>query len=55
MMRLGLAQWELAKLMGVSENTIWRLLREEQPEEEQDRIIWIMNNPEKYKEMLGNT
>ena len=35
-------QWELAKLMGVSEMTVIRRLREELPEEEQERIIKLI-------------
>ena len=35
----GLKQWELGKVLGKSESTIYRLLREELPEEEQDRIV----------------
>ena len=37
-----LKQWNLAKIMGVSEATIYRRLREELPEDEQDRIIGII-------------
>ena len=48
-----MAQWELAELLGVSETTIWRILRKEMPEKEQNRIVWIINNQEKYKEMVG--
>ena len=48
-----LAQWQLAELLGVSETTIWRKLRSELPEKEQRRIIWIINNQDKYKEMIG--
>lgn len=48
-----MAQWELAELMGVSEMTIWRRLRKELPESEQKRIVWIINNQDKYREMLG--
>lgn len=34
-----ITQWKLARLLGVSESTVWRMLREELPEEEQDAII----------------
>ena len=34
-----LTQYDLAKLLGVSETTVYRRLRDELPEEEQDRII----------------
>ena len=40
----GLRQWELAKLMGMGETTIVRYLREELPEEEQDKIIDLIRN-----------
>ena len=35
-------QWKLARLLGVSESTVWRMLREELPTEEQERIIRII-------------
>lgn len=35
-------QWELADLLGISENTLTRRLRKELPEEEQQRIISII-------------
>lgn len=35
----GMKQWELAKLMGVSEGTLCRRLREELPEDQQTAII----------------
>ena len=38
-----LKQWQLAKLLKVSESTVNRLLREELPEEEQDRILSLIN------------
>ena len=34
-----LTQYDLSKLLGVSEMTVYRRLRDELPEEEQDRII----------------
>lgn len=39
MMEHDLKQWQLAKLLNVSESTVNRLLREELPQEEQARII----------------
>lgn len=39
----GMPQWKLAKLLGVSEMTIWRMLRDELPKAEQDRIIAVIN------------
>lgn len=37
-------QWQLAKLLGVSESTVNRLLREELPEERQDQIVALINS-----------
>lgn len=37
-----LKQWQLGKLLGKSEATIYRMLREELPAEEQDRIIELI-------------
>lgn len=34
-----LTQYDLSKLMGISETTLYRRLRDELPEEEQNRII----------------
>lgn len=39
-------QWKLARLLGVSESTVWRLLREELPEEEKTRIVEIIEGGE---------
>ena len=39
-------QWKLARLLGVSEVTIWRKLREELPEEEQTRLVKIIEGGE---------
>lgn len=39
-------QWELARLMGVSESVLSRRLREELPEEEQDRIVKLIERGE---------
>lgn len=39
-----MTQYDLAKLEGVSETTIYRMLRDELPEEEQDRIIELIEN-----------
>ena len=35
-------QWELARLLGMSESVLSRKLREELPEDEQDRIIALI-------------
>ena len=39
-----LKQWELAKIMGVSEATVYRLLRDELPEEKQDQIVKLIES-----------
>ena len=41
-----IAQWKLARLLGVSESTVWRMLREELPEEDQDKIVRIIEGGE---------
>jgi len=46
-----MAQVDLADLMNVPESTLSRKLRKELPEKEQKRILWIINNREKYREM----
>lgn len=46
MMENNVPQWKLAKMLGVSENTIWRRLREELPEEEQTRLVRIIEGGE---------
>lgn len=46
MMENDVPQWRLAKMLGVSENTVWRRLREELPEEEQMRLIRIIEGGE---------
>lgn len=35
-------QWQLAEILGISENTLYRMLRKELPEEEQNRIVTII-------------
>lgn len=49
MFETGLKQWELAKLMGVSESVLSRKLRDELPEEEQDRIIKLIEENEDHE------
>lgn len=44
MMEAGIRQWEVAKLMRVSESTLCRMLREELPEKEQDDIVALIKN-----------
>lgn len=38
MIESGIKQWELARLLDISESALSRKLREDLPEEEQDRI-----------------
>ena len=38
----GMYQWQLAKRLGVSEPTFTRMMREELPDEEQDRLVSII-------------
>lgn len=42
MVDLNVKQYELAKMLGISVNTLVRKMREELPEAEQDRIIATM-------------
>lgn len=42
MLEKDLKQWQLGKLLGKSEATIYRMLRDELPEEEQDHIIELI-------------
>ena len=46
----GIRHWELAKLLNVSEFTLCRKLREELPEEEQNRICEIIEREAKKRE-----
>ena len=39
----GLHQWELADLLGVAEGTLIRKLRRDLPEDDQQRIIDLIN------------
>lgn len=41
-----LTQYGLSKILGVSETTVYRRLRDELPEEEQDRICKLIENAE---------
>ena len=45
--------WELADLLGISENTLTRRLRKELPEEEQQRIISIIKKGVAENERYG--
>lgn len=42
MMEADIRQWELAKLMDISESSLTRKLREELPDEEQDEIVALI-------------
>lgn len=39
MMEAELHQWEVARIMGIHEGSLSRRLRDELPEEEQDKIV----------------
>lgn len=41
-----LTQYDLSKILGVSEMTVYRRLRDELPEDEQDRIIAMIEQAE---------
>lgn len=42
LMEKELTQYDLSKLLGVSETTVYRRLRDELPEKEQDRICELI-------------
>lgn len=42
MLEAGLRQFELAKLLNVSETTLWRMMREELPAERQEEILSLI-------------
>lgn len=46
MLETGIKQWELARLLGMSESVLSRKLRDELPEDEQDRIIALIEQAE---------
>jgi len=46
MFEAGVKQWQLARLIGMSESNLSRKLRDELPEEEQDRIIALIEKQE---------
>jgi DNA-binding XRE family transcriptional regulator len=48
---VGMKQWQLAELMGISEQTICRKFRKELPEDEQQRIIELIQNSTYRKEV----
>ena len=49
LLEVGMKQWQLARLMGISESQLSRKLRMELPQEEQERIIQIIQNGEEEK------
>ena len=44
MLTAGLKQWEVAKLLGMNEAVLSRKMRAELPEEEQDRIVQVIED-----------
>ena len=44
MKRSGVYTWQLADALGVSENTLYRRMRHELPQMEQDRIISLIKS-----------
>lgn len=46
MMECNMKQWQLAKLLEVSESTVNRMLREELPEDDQKRLVEIIEGGE---------
>lgn len=49
----GIKKYELAKLMGVSESTLGRLIREELPDKKQDEIIRVIMEEAKRRKQEG--
>lgn len=50
MLKSGIKQWELARLLGISESALSRKLRGELPEEEQDRIVAVIERGKENEE-----
>ena len=48
----GVRMWELAKLLGVCEMTLYRKFREELQEDEQKRIVSIIEDYAQKKESM---
>ena len=46
MLEKGIKQWQLGKMLGKSEATVYRMLREELPEDEQEKIISLIEGSE---------
>ena len=51
MAMLNIKQWQLARILGISESTLCRKLREELPPEEHIKIIQLMRNKIKAGEI----
>ena len=47
MIESGIKQWELARLLGMSESVLSRRLRDELPEDEQDRIVKVIKGADR--------
>ena len=47
LMEVGMRNYQLAELMGISEFTLSRRLRNELPDEEQERILELIQNNRK--------
>ena len=47
MIEAGLKQWQLAQILGIDESVLSRKLRYELPEEEQDRIVALIEETKK--------
>lgn len=50
MLETGMKQWEVARLLGMSESVLSRRLRDELPEDEQDRIVALIETAKEERE-----
>lgn len=50
MLETGMKQWEVARLLGMSESVLSRRLRDELPEDEQDRIVALIETAKGERE-----
>lgn len=50
MLETGMKQWEVARLLGMSEPVLSRRLRDELPEDEQDRIVALIETAKGERE-----
>ena len=46
MLKADMKQWELARLMGIHEGSLSRKMRDELPEEEQEKIVKLIEEAE---------